>query len=166
MRNVWSKEIKDSLYQGLEAELDNKTFYNAPSLYKAPSLTTPNSTLSSTVASPNTGVGTDSFASLGHISFTTESTDANFSSTSIKGMSFANRVERDKKVTSVKDLTPGNQKIYKIEDLLSANFAETTVIPLSTIPTNLSLVKRYEWKDILFADVGEAFSMIKNRFFR
>ena len=153
---MWSEEIKNNLYKGLEAELDNKSFYNASSLYHSASSTT---TL-------QTSSDINGFASLGHISFSDTATQTSFTSTGIKGMAFSNNIENDRKVASVKDLSQNDRKIYKIEDLLSANFAETTVIPLSTIPKNLSLVKRFEWKDVLFADVGEAFSMIKQRFFK
>ena len=158
MRSVWSEDIKSNLYKGLEAELDNKTFYNVSSLYKSASATTASNT-------PKIEE-TNSFTSLGHISFIDEQPESSFSSSSIKGMSFSNKIESDKKVNSVSELSQSNRKIYKIEDLLSANFAETTVIPLNTIPKNLSLVKRFEWREVLFADVGDAFNMIKARFFR
>ena len=156
MRIVWSEEIKNNLYRGLEAELDNKTFFNASSLYHSTSEAT----------NAHTASNLDGFASLGHISFSDTTLDSSYSGGGVKGMAFSNRIETDQKVNSVKDLSFNDRKIYKISDLLSANFAETTVIPLSTIPQNLSLVKRFEWKEVLFADVGDAFSMIKQRFFK
>ncbi len=154
---MWSEEVRSNLYKGLEAELDNKTFFDAASLLKSSSTATSNTFLNAK---------TQNFATVGQISFSSETPKTSFESTTVKGMSFSNKIETDKKYSSVKDLSPSERRIYKIEDLLSANFAETTVIPLSTIPQNLSLVKRFEWKDVLFADVGEAFSMIKQRFFK
>ncbi len=102
----------------------------------------------------------------GCISFESEKTNTSFASDSVRGISFSNRLENDQKVNSVKDLSPKSRKIYKIADLVSANFAETTVIPLSTIPKELSLVRNFDWKDVLFENVGDAFHMIKARYFR
>ena len=148
---MWSEEIRNNLYKGLENQLDNKNFYDATRFYNK------------TVSAPTLSTTEDatSLKSIGHIAFDSETTSQEFS-TKVNGISFLNKIDSDMKLEST---NTDNQKIYRISDLLSANLTETTIIPLSTIPTNLSLVKRFEWRDVLFSDVKAAFHMIKDQLF-
>ena len=157
---MWSEEVRNNLYKGLENQLDTKHFFNAADYYKTTQI--------KTAPTPNVTDDTVAvFGKIGYDSVDNGSTkfDTNYSN-EVKGMSFANKVLKETRLNSVKDLSMDKLRIYKIEDLLAANLVETTVIPLSTIPTNLSLVKRFEWKEVLFSDVGTAFHMIKDRFFK
>ena len=83
----------------------------------------------------------------------------------IKGMAFSNKIPVEKDVKTVTQLEPEKLKIYKISDLISENLMETVVIPIPENNTckSLSVVKRFDWSDFLFSDLGTAWRMIKNR---
>ena len=155
---MWSEEIRNNLYRGLENDLDNKRFYNVTDYFK----TTRNTATQQKIAEPDTKAV---FGKIGYISTDAPTSNNQLDFTNeVKGISFSNKVLNETRINTVKDLKNEQLRIYKIDDLISANFVETTVIPLNTVPTNLSLVKRFDWKDVLFADVGTAFHMIMDRF--
>ena len=82
----------------------------------------------------------------------------------IKGIAFSNKIEDTKKTKSVNDLELADRKIYKIADLLSQNLEETIIIPYNIMPASLALVKKFDWKDVLFADIGTAWGIVKSKF--
>ena len=157
---MWSEEVRNNIYKGLENQLDTKQFFNAADYYKTTQMKT----------TPTTNITNDTVAVFGKIGYVPKENSSTKNDTmysnEIKGMSFANKVLKETRINSVKDLSMDKLRIYKIDDLLAANLVETTVIPLRMIPTNLSLVKRFEWREVLFSDVGMAFHMIKDRFFK
>lgn len=148
---VWSEEIKANLYKELEYELDNKKFFNAKDYYSNASRNTENQATKPMILSNITYAKT-----LPEKSMDIENT--------IKGISFSNTIEVSKQTKSVNDLSLEDRKIYKISDLLSANLEETIVIPYNITQTSLALIRKFDWKDILFADIGTAFGIIKNKF--
>lgn len=148
---MWSEETRNSLYKELELQLDNKNFFDAKAYY---------SSQKSSVVEPQI----KSFSSnLTYAKSSPMMNSYNYENT-VKGMTFSNKVENEKKQATIDDLSLEKRKIYKIADLLSANLAETVVIPYNVMPTSLALVKKFDWKDVLFADVGTAWGMIKSKF--
>lgn len=148
---MWSEETRNNLYKELEIQLDNKNFFDAKAYYSSQKQTTVEPQIKS-------------FSS--NLTYAKESPVKNaydYEST-VKGMSFSNKVEKEKKQITIDDLSLENRKIYKIADLLSANLVETVVIPYNVMPMSLSLVKKFDWKDVLFSDVSTAWGMIKNKF--
>lgn len=148
---MWSEETRNNLYKELEVQLDNKNFFDAKAYYASqkqkieePQIKGFSSNLTYAKASP------------------VENT-YNYEN-AVKGMSFSNKVEKEKKQITIDDLGFENRKIYKISDLLSANLVETVVIPFNVIPTSLALVKKFDWKDVLFSDVSTAWGIIKGKF--
>lgn len=137
--------MRNNLYKELEIQLDNKSFLNAKDYYDSENINKKNS---SNMAYAKT--------------FRLEET-SNYENT-VKGMSFLNKIEIPERQNTVNDLSLENRKIYKIADLLSANLVETVVIPYKVMPTSLALVKKFDWKDVLFADVSTAWGMIKSKF--
>lgn len=137
--------MRNNLYKELEIQLDNKNFLNAKDYYDSENINKKNS---SNMA----------YAKM----FRLEET-SNYENT-VKGMSFFNKIEIPERQNTVNDLSLENRKIYKIADLLSANLVETVVIPYKVMPTSLALVKKFDWKDVLFADVSTAWGMIKSKF--
>ena len=142
---MWSEEMRNNLYKELEIQLDNKKFLNAKDYYDSENINKKNS---SNMA----------YAKM----FRLEET-SNYENT-VKGMSFLNKIEIPERQNTVNDLSLENRKIYKIADLLSANLVETVVIPYKVMPTSLALVKKFDWKDVLFADVSTAWGMLKSKF--
>ena len=138
---MFTSDVRDKLYKELEYKLDNKQFFNAEDYYK-------------TNLNKEESVTQKSF-SLNNISFETPLKENNSYdyADSVKGISFSNKIENNKKIKSVDELSIEDRKIYKIADLLSANLEETIVIPYNVMPTSLALVKKFEWKDVLFADI-------------
>ena len=148
---MWSDETRNNLYKELELQLDNKNFFDAKAYY---------SSQKTIVEEPKI----KSFSS--NLTYAKSSTTINAYDyeNAVKGMSFSNKVENEKKQITIDDLSIENRKIYKIADLLSANLVETVVIPYNVMPTSLALVKKFDWKDVLFADVGTAWGLIKSKF--
>ena len=148
---MWSEEIKANLYKELEYELDNKKFFNAQDYYSNSSGNTQNQATKTMTLSNITYAKT-----LPEKSMDLENT--------VKGISFSNTIEIPKQTKSVNDLSLEDRRIYKIKDLLSANLAETIIIPYNVPQTSLALIKKIEWKDVLFSDIGTVWGIVKNRF--
>ena len=151
MSFVWSEEIKANLYKELEYDLDNKKFFNAKDYY---------STKAKSIESTE-----NSLVSLSNITYEKKTSIKSFNfENTVKGMSFSNTLETPIKTKSIDDLSLEDRKIYKITDLLSANLAETIVIPYNVQNNSLALIKKFDWKDVLFADIGTAWRMVKSKF--
>ena len=148
---MWSEEIRNNLSKELEIQLDNKKFFCVNDYHDnaTDDIKTKNQVLSkSNLAYAKTFPLSEAY---------------DFTNT-IKGISFSNKLEDIQKTSTIDDLSIENRKIYKISDLLSANLEETVVIPYNAKSTSLALIKKFEWKDVLFSDVSTAWSMIKNKF--
>lgn len=147
-----SNEVINKLYKELELQLDNKQFFNAKDYYNTTSKevtnTPKNDFKSSNIAYMNTSIMDNTF---------------DYTNT-VKGIAFSNKIEESKKTKSVNDLNLADRKIYKIADLLSQNLEETIIIPYNVMPTSLALVKKFDWKDVLFADIGTAWGIVKSKF--
>lgn len=145
-------EIRNKLYKELETQLDNKQFFNAKDYYssnpKIEEITTQKVFSSSNIGYANSIKNTEN--------------DYDYTNT-VKGISFSNKVETTKKTKSINDLSLEDRKIYKITDLLSANLEETIVIPYNIVPESLALVRKFDWKDVLFSDVGTAWGLLKDK---
>lgn len=148
---MWSDEITNNLAKELEKQLDNKEFFSAKDYY---------SNFKNEKKSQNQPISKSNLAYAKSI-LSSESCDFN---NMVKGISFSNKVEVPQKQNSIDDLSLEKRKIYRISDLLLANLAETIVIPYNVQPTSLALIKKFEWKDVLFSDVSTAWKMIKNKF--
>ena len=125
-------DVRNKLYKELELQLDNKQFFNAKDYYNSSSKVEEN-------------INKKSFSS-NNISYA-RPLDVNKSydyTNTIKGISFSNKLETNKKIKSVDDLSLEERKIYKISDLLSANLEKTIIIPYNVMPASLSLVKRFD----------------------
>ena len=147
-----SNDVRNKLYKELELQLDNKQFFNATDYYSSNSKKQPK-------------VNEKTFTST-NITYANPSNNIEKSydyTNAIKGISFSNKIEVTKKTKSIKDLSLEDRKIYKIADLLSANLEETIVIPYNVLPTSLALVKKFDWKDVLFSDIGTALGILKNK---
>ena len=143
---MFSKDMRNNLYRELELQLDNKQFFNANEYYKS---------------NKNSS---DNFISESNMTYIkTPSLETDYTKT-VKGISFSNKIDEEKKTKSINDLSLEDRKIYKIADLLDANLDETIIINYRAIPTSLALVKKYEWKEILFSDLGTIWGIIKNKF--
>jgi hypothetical protein len=144
---VWSNEVIDNLSKELERDLDNKKFFTAKDYYK------------SAYIKPQTPTVTK----ISNFAYAENTKTYDFSNT-VKGMSFSNKVGKNDIQKTIDDLSLEKRRIYKISDLLSANLAETIVIPYNVTPTSLALIKRFDWKDVLFSDFSTAWGMIKSKF--
>ena len=144
-------EVRNKLYKELELQLDNKQFFNATDYYKS--------------NSNSSAKNIEKIFSAGNITYAKPSPiekSYDYANT-VKGLSFSNKVDSKKKSLSVEDLSFEERKIYKIADLLEANLEETIVIPYNVMSTSLALVKRFDWKDVLFSDVSTAWGILKNK---
>lgn len=146
-----SNEIRNKLYKELELQLDNKQFFNAKEYYN-----------SSVKKEENKAQKVSNNANISYALPMHNEKNYNYTNT-IKGMAFSNKIENNIKTKSVEDLSIEERKIYKITDLLSANLQETIIIPYNKVPENLALVKKFDWKDVLFADIGTALGLLKNK---
>ena len=147
---MWSEETRNNLSKELELQLDNKKFFNAREYYNSQrkdKTVVPEEKPLSNMAYAKSFAGDKSY---------------DYTNT-VKGISFSNKVGVEKKQITIDDLSFEKRKIYKIADLISANLVETIVIPYNVKPTSLALVKRFDWKEVLFSDVGTAFEMIKSK---
>ena len=145
---VWSEEIRNNLSSELELQLDNKKFFNAKDFYSA--------TREEHITEKK---------ALGNIIYEENSSKIDFDYTNtVKGISFSNKYEMEKKQQTIDELSLEKRRIYKIDDLISANLVETIVIPYNVQPAMLALVSSFNWKDILLSDVSTALKMIKNKY--
>lgn len=146
-----SNEVINKLYKELELQLDNKQFFNAKDYYN---------TTSKKITNTHTKDLKNN--SIAYIKTDTIDNYSDYTST-VKGIAFSNKIEDTKKTKSVSDLSLADRKIYKIADLLSQNLEETIIIPYNVMPTSLALVKKFDWKDVLFSDIGTAWGMVKSK---
>lgn len=144
---MWTEEIRQNLAKELNNQLDNKQFFDAKKYYSL------NAEKSNEVSDFTNAPQKNLYINK----------NINIEDT-IKGMAFSNKIPVEEKKT-VSQLDTEKLKIYKISDLISENLMETVVIPIpeNTTCTSLSLIKKFDWSDFLFSDLGTAWKMLKNR---
>ena len=145
---MWSNEIRDNLYKELEVQLDNKKFFDAKAYY----------------ASNKTDTKVDEKENTSNLVYAKKNTlnnDFDYENT-VRGMSFSNKINNERDFNN--NLTNENIKIYSISELLAQNVAMRIEIPYNVKSNNsLALVKKFDWRDILFSDVKTALEMIKEK---
>ena len=148
---MWTEEIRQNLTKELTNQLDNKQFFDATKYYSSNAFEREeNEKVFKMASAPQKDL---------YLNKSVDIEDA------IKGMAFSNKIPVEKDVKTVTQLEPEKLKIYKISDLISENLMETVVIPIPENNTckSLSVIKRFDWSDFLFSDLGTAWRMIKNR---
>lgn len=148
---MWTEEIRQNLTKELNNQLDNKQFFDATKYYSSNAFEREeNEKVFKMASAPQKDL---------YLNKSVDIEDA------IKGMAFSNKIPVEKDVKTVTQLEPEKLKIYKISDLISENLMETVVIPIPENNTckSLSVIKRFDWSDFLFSDLGTAWRMIKNR---
>ncbi len=174
---MWSDDVRQNLAKELEKQLDNKEFFDAKSCFdsnsskkvvnKNSSTIMYSSMITSNELLDNKKV--DYNSAIKGMAFSNKPKEKNDSNYYENAMSFKNKIQPDKKINTIDDLSIEDRKIYKMADILNADLLETIVFPIPKETQNnvsLALIKKVEWKEILFSDVSDAWKMIKNKFNR
>lgn len=149
---VWTEEIRQNLANELSKKLDDKTFFNIEESF--------------TSIDNEKKIKNDTFKL---VKIEKNSLNPNESlETAVKGIAFTNNIPVEATQNTIEDLSFDNRKIYKISDLISKNLVETVVIPIpeNKTCTSLTVLKKFDWSEFLFSDLGTAWKMMKNRFIK
>lgn len=149
---VWTEEIRQNLANELSKKLDDKTFFNIEESF--------------TSIDNEKKIKNDTFKL---VKIEKNSLNPNESlETAVKGIAFTNNIPVEATQNTIEDLSFDNRKIYKISDLISKNLVETVVIPIPENKkcTSLTVLKKFDWSEFLFSDLGTAWKMMKNRFIK
>lgn len=146
---MWTEEIRKNLADELSKKLDDKTFYCVEEDFHTID-NEPNATFK-----------------LAKLEKNNLNLNENIE-TSVKGMAFTNSIPVETTQNTIENLSFDNRKIYKISDLISKNLVETVVIPIpeNKTCTSLTVLKKFDWSEFLFSDLGTAWKMMKNRFIK